>query len=123
MVVKIIEASRCFSLVTPITALLRLVPIFLLLVGVAQVQRLNQDYKSQSDKVSLQLQGNRPAGDTVTVIVSLNGSSSGSLNGFLQRNHVRLRREMRALRSFSVSLPFGMVAELATFPEVDHISA
>lgn len=59
MVVNSNKASRCFSLVTPITNLLRICLMFLLLVGISQAQRLKHDYQSQTDKVSFQLQGAR----------------------------------------------------------------
>jgi len=95
-----------FSLIPQIASLMRISLIFLVLAGVAHAQSLNNDFGSQADKVSPQLKVNRQADATVTVIVSLNGPMSGRLNGLMQRNGVRLRREMKALRSFSVSLPF-----------------
>ncbi|HZI49692.1 MAG TPA: S8 family serine peptidase, partial [Pyrinomonadaceae bacterium] len=75
----------------------------------------------QNSKVSFLLKGR--ADETVTVIVTLAGPKSGRLNAFLQQNGIHQRREMKSLRSFSLSLPFGMVAELATFPEVLYISS
>src|SRR6185503_5542630 len=122
MIAQANKTPYLFSLIPQIASLLRISLIFLILAGVAHAQSLNNDFGSQAYKVSPQLNANRQD-VTVTVIVNLNGPTSGRLNGFMQRHGVRLRREMKALRSFSVSLPFGMVAELASFPEVDHVSA
>ena len=47
--------------------------------------------------------------ETVTVIVTLGATRSARLNGFLNRNGIRQRREMKNLASFSVTLPFRMV--------------
>jgi len=122
MIANANKASRLFSLIPQIASLLRISLTFLILVGMAQAQSLNNS-ESQSDKISPLLKGNQRADETVTVVVTLNGPTSGGLNGFMNRNGVRLRREMKALRSFSVSLPFRMIPELATFSEVDHVSA
>ena len=92
------------------------------LVQITHAQRSGQH--SENQRVSLLLKGNNhSANETVTVIVTLGGPRSGRLNAFLQQNGVSQRREMRSLRSFSVSLPFGMVAELAAFPEVLYVSS
>ena len=123
MLAKANKNFRLFSLIPQIASLLRISLIFLILVGVAQAQSLNNHSESQSNKVSPLLKGNRQADEPVTIIVTLNGPTSGGLNGFMQRYGVRLRKDMKALRSFSLSLPFGMIAELASFPEVDHISS
>ena len=123
MIAQANKTSYLVSLIPQIASLLRISLMFLILAGVAHAQSLNNDLGSQAYKVSLVLKVDRQADVTVTVIVTLNGPTSGRLNGFLQRNGVRLRREMKALGSFSVSLPFGMITELASFPEVDHVSA
>ena len=122
MIANANKASRLFTLILPLASLLRLCLVFLILVGVAQAQSLNNS-ESQSDKISPLLKRNMRADETVTVVVTLNGPTSGGLNGFMNRNGVRLRREMKALHSFSVSLPSRLIPELASFPEVDHVSA
>src|SRR5262249_46033646 len=42
---------------------------------------------------------------------------------FLNQNGIRLRKDFKNLSSFSVSMPYSSVSELASFPEVDHISS
>ncbi|HVI71982.1 MAG TPA: S8 family serine peptidase, partial [Pyrinomonadaceae bacterium] len=123
MITNANKASRLFSLIPQIASLLRISLIFLILVGVAQAQSLNSNSESQSNKISPLLKGNTAADETMTVVVTLNGPTSGGLNGFMNRNGVRLRREMKALHSFSVSLPSRLIPDLASFPEVDHVSA
>jgi len=95
------------------------------LISVTLVQSTHAERSEQSrgQKVSLLLKGNHSANENVTVIVTLDGPRSGRLNAFLAQSGVHPRREMKSLRSFSVSLPFGMVAELAAFPEVVFVSA
>ena len=67
--------------------------------------------------------GKRVPQERVVVIVELEGRISGQLNAFLNRNDVHLRRKMEMLNTFSLTLPFGLVPELASFPEVLHVSA
>jgi hypothetical protein len=74
-------------------------------------------------KISPQLkEDNRTAGEQVRVVVELSGPASGQLNALLNRNGVHLRKQLQTLRSFSVDLPYGTVGELASFPEVFHVS-
>src|SRR4029079_16094856 len=86
-----------------------------------------QDRPSQSqraDNLSLLLKhGNHQPDERVTVIVTLNGPLSGRLNAFLAQNEIHRRKEMKSLGSFSLSLPFRMVAELASFPEIAQVSS
>src|SRR5215213_7094516 len=78
----------------------------------------------KAEKVSPLLKSNKHSADqTVTVIVTLNGPKSGLLNAFINRAGVHQRREMKQLGMFSLSLPFGMVSELASFPEVSYVSS
>src|ERR1044072_5463476 len=75
-------------------------------------------------KVSPRLaRGTHQSDEWVTVIVELNNFRSGQFNSFLKRNGVRLEREMKKLRTFSIKVPFSLVPELAAFPEVFHVSA
>src|SRR2546423_644100 len=74
-------------------------------------------------KISPQLRGgNHAAGEQVRVIVELSGTVSGRLNALLNRNGVHMRKQLQTLRSFSIDMPYGMVAELSSFPEVFHVS-
>src|ERR1041384_6929790 len=86
---------------------------------------LDRPSKSQrADKLSPVLKDDKQQPDKrVTVIVTLNGSISGRLNAFLAQSEVRRRREMKSFGSFSLNLPIRMVAELASFPEVFHVSS
>src|SRR5215204_3488930 len=61
--------------------------------------------------------------ETLTVIVTLSGSRSSRLNAFLAQNGIHKRREMKNLSTFSLSLPLRMLTELASFPEVSHLSS
>ena len=92
MLAKANKNFRLFSLIPQIASLLRISLIFLILVGAAQAQSLNNHSESQSNKVSPLLKGNRQADETVTIIVTLSGPTSGGLNGFMRRNGVRLRK-------------------------------
>jgi subtilisin family serine protease len=78
--------------------------------------------QSTTHKVSPLLKGHKPD-ETVTVIVMLDGVSSPRLNAFLNQNGVHKRREMKSLGSFSLRLPARMVTELASFPEISHLSS
>src|SRR2546423_5919986 len=95
------------------------------LIAVTLVQITHAERpQSQREKVSSLLKGNKYSADeNVTVIVMLNGPRSNRLNALLKQNGVRQRREMKSQRSFSLSLPFRMVTELASFPEVSYISS
>src|SRR5688572_15916338 len=98
----------------------------LILTGAAHAaaQTGNASTQRKAEKVSPLLQPDSHTPDErVTVLVTLSAAIGGSLNAFLNQNGVRPRREMKSLRSFSVSLPFSLVAELASFPEVFHISS
>ncbi len=75
-------------------------------------------------KISSQLRaGGHAAAEQVRVIVELSAPASGRLNAFLNRNGVHMRKQLQTLRSFSVDLPYGALAELSSFPEVFHVSA
>ena len=91
-----------------------------------QIVKANLETPSESktNKVSPLLKSSTHRADQlVTVIVTLNGSQSGALNGFMRRAGVQQRQEMKEFGIFSLSLPFGMVAELASFPEISYVSS
>src|SRR5215813_1094255 len=68
--------------------------------------RLDKPLVQRPDKLPAHLKGNHYQPDqTMTVIVSLNGSGNGGLNAFLAQNAIHKRREMQGLNSFSLSLP------------------
>src|SRR5437868_33572 len=80
--------------------------------------------EQKADKVSPLLKGNKHRADeTLTVIVALSAPKSGRLNAFLNQTGIHQRRELKSQNSFSLSLPYRMVAELASFPEVMHVSS
>jgi subtilisin family serine protease len=57
-------------------------------------------------------------------VVELSGRPSGQLTAFLNRNNVHRGRKIgHCSNALSLTLPFSMVAELASFPEVLHVSA
>ena len=86
--------------------------------------RLDEPQVQRHDKLPAHLKGNQYQPDeTITVIVTLNGSRSDGLNAFLAKNAIHKRREMKNLDSFSLSLPCRLIAELASFPEVAHVSS
>src|SRR5215213_4163877 len=120
MSARFVKPRPTFSLLFIITILLTW-PAWLNVVDTAQAQSLNN---RKANNVSPLLQGNKHKSDeTVTVIVTLDGPRSGRLNALLKQNGVRQRREMKSLGSFSVTLPFEMVAELASFPEVSYVTS
>src|SRR4026207_1771400 len=100
MIARSKKAARLISLIAiTITSL-----VYVTLAQITHAERP----EPQTEKVSSLLKGNKHrADDTLTVIVTLNGPISGRLNALLKQNDVRLRREMKNLRSISVSLPFG----------------
>src|SRR5437764_10509840 len=72
-------------------------------------------------KVSRLLTGNNHKPDeSVTVIVTLGATRSAGFIAFLNRNGIHQRREMKSLGGLSLTLPFRMVTELASFPEISH---
>ncbi|HEU4766764.1 MAG TPA: S8 family serine peptidase, partial [Pyrinomonadaceae bacterium] len=62
------------------------------------------------------------AEEKVPVIVETAGARSERLNRFLKQERIHIKREISTLNTVSISLPFGMVEELANFPEVLHVS-
>lgn len=107
----------------PLTAI-TLTSVCLFSTPVVEAGRSENPHQLKTQKISPLLKSKKHGSDeTVTVIVSLNGSKSSELNAFLNRAGLRQRREMRKLGVFSLSLPFRMVAELASFPEVSYVSA
>ena len=114
-----------FFLISILITLLLTSPYCLTLVPV--VHAGNSDHPSaerRPEKVSPLLKGNKhQADERLTVIVALSGPKSGRLNAFLNQTAIHQRRELKSLNSFSLSLPYKMVAELASFPEVLHVSS
>lgn len=83
----------------------------------------NRASEKRAVKVSPLLEpGKRAPQERVPVVVELIGRPSGQLNAFLNRNDVHRGRKMETLNAFSMTLPFNMVAKLASFPEVLHVS-
>src|SRR5689334_18683557 len=117
---KTIRLSRLLVIIaTTLTALL-----YLTLTDVAQAALKDGSAKSAETKVSVLLKGNRhTAGETVDVIVTLKAARTGRLNAFLAQTGTRFRKDFAYLSSFSVSLPYSRVAELASFPEVESVSS
>src|SRR5258707_9245687 len=105
----------------PVIAILLTSPPWQTLIEIAQAGSVNSD--SRGNKVSPLMKGNNhKADETVTVILTLNGSRTHRLNALLAQNDIHQRREMKQLESLSVTVPFGVVDELASLPEVAHIS-
>ena len=118
MLSKSKKASRLLFLI-PLIAI-ALTSVYLISVQVAQAERP----QPKANRVSPLLKANsHKADEPVAVIVTLNAPKSGPLNAFLNRAGVHPRLEMKRLGTFSLSLPFGMVGELASFPEVSHVSS
>ncbi|MDQ3918141.1 MAG: S8 family serine peptidase, partial [Acidobacteriota bacterium] len=68
--------------------------------------------------------GLRACGDRrVGVVLQLNGKPSGKLNSLLSRAGVHVRAHLKALDAVTVELPASMVDELASFSEVEFVSA
>src|SRR5687767_7477097 len=61
--------------------------------------------------------------ELVQVIAEISGLKSGRLKAFLNRSDVHLGREMKTFNLVTLTLPVEAVAELASFPEVLHVSA
>jgi serine protease AprX len=117
--IMIAQSKRAAHLISLIAIILTSL-VCVTLVQITHAERPER----QTEKISSLLKGNKHRPDeTVTVIVTLNGPGSGRLNALIKQNDVRLRREMKNLRSFSLSLPFGMISELASFPEVSYVSS
>ena len=117
---KTIRLSRLLVIIaTTLTAL-----VYLTLTDVARAALKDGSAKSDETKVSVLLKGNRhTAEETVDVIVTLKAARTGRLNAFLAQTGTRFRKDFAYLSSFSVSLPYSRVAELASFPEVDRLSS
>src|SRR5688572_1398368 len=78
---------------------------------VTKAQRLDKRDLNRT-KVSTLLKGHKnTSAQTVEIIVTLSGPKSGPLYAFLNKSGVRVRREMKQLRTFSLSLPSGMIAD------------
>src|SRR5215213_2729084 len=114
-----------FLSISTLVAVLLINPYCLSLVAVVHAGTPDKPSQVQRvDKVSPLLKGNnRTADERITVIVGLVGPRSGLLNAFLNENNIHLRREMKSLNSFSLSLPYSMIVKLASFPEVVHVSS
>jgi subtilisin family serine protease len=112
------------SRVLPIIATLLIALVHLTLAEVAQAERSVASATSRASKISVLLKrsGQRPD-ETISVIVTLNGARTELLNAFFKQNGVRLRRDFKNLGSFSLSLPYSRLAQLASFPEISSISS
>src|SRR5215207_1419386 len=121
MLTKRNKESRLFFLI-PLCAI-ALTSVYLISIQATKAERQESRRQFKLDKVSPLLQANtQPTDKTITVIATLNGPKSGLLNAFLSRAVVHQRLEMKKLGTFSLSLPFGMVSELASFPEISYVS-
>ena len=73
----------------------------------------------KKDKVSSDLRERlskgRDGGQTVEVVLQLKGKPTGQLNTLLRREGVRLKDSFDGFASMAVSLPAGVVEELASF--------
>src|ERR1044072_2005237 len=58
-----------------------------------------------------------------TVVLQLNGKPSGKLNALLNRSGVHVRSQLKALNAFTVEMPASVLEELASFSEVEFVSA
>src|ERR1043165_9567852 len=115
------QNTRLFSLSFFLTLL---VIVYLLPVDIAHSQNLQSSPSPRTDLVSPSLQGNRHLPEErVTVLVTLRAQITGPLNAFLNQNGVHVRAEMKTLSTVSLSLPFRKVPQLASFPEILHVSA
>src|SRR5215207_4530987 len=122
MLVKSKKASRLFFLIS--LSAIALMSFDLLSGHIVNAGGPETPRQLKIDKVSPLLKTDRHNADQiVTVIVTLNAPKSGLLNAFTQRARVQQRREMKKLGTFSLSLPLGMVAELASFPEISYVSS
>ena len=120
MLTKSNKRSRLFFLI--FLSAIALTSVFLISIQAAKARGEKSPRQLKTDKVCPLLKSNRHRADqTVTVIVTLNEPKSGLLNAFMNRTGVQQRQEMKKLGVFSLSLPFGMVAELASFPEISSI--
>ena len=116
------KAARFVSL--PLIAILVASVAYLTFVENAQAGLGNGRSESRTDKVSPLMKSNsHRADEKVTVILSLNGPRTERLNALLAQNGVQQHKEMKNLGAISLTLPFRMVAELASLPEVAHISS
>jgi subtilisin family serine protease len=94
------------------------------LMEIAHAEQRDRNSEFKTDKVSHLLKGKKHGADEmVTVIVRLNGSSTHRLDALIKQTRVHKRKVMKNLRSLSLSVPFSMVGELASLPEVSHISS
>src|ERR1044072_1896713 len=59
----------------------------------------------------------------VSVVLQLNGKPSGKLTSLLNRSGVHVRSQLKALNAFTVELPASVLEELASFSEVEFVSA
>ena len=118
-------SSRSLSTVVVVFALLLSNLNCLSFVRVAHAGRADKSsHPQKARKISPLLKDDKhKAEDIVTVIATLAGQRSGRLNAFLAKNGVRERRQMKGLGTFSLSLPFNLVDELAAFPEISYVSS
>src|SRR6266550_717905 len=79
---------------------------------------------ANSDKVANNLRRHVSAGstETVNVILQLNGPVSGRLNALLNSNGIHVKQLFKNFNSSAVELPAGVIAELASYDEVQFIS-
>jgi energy-converting hydrogenase Eha subunit F len=79
---------------------------------------------AKSDKISPSLRGHVSAGsgETVSVILQLNGVASGRLNALLNRNGIHIKQLFKNFNSSVVELPANVVDELAAYDEVSFVS-
>src|SRR5262249_9399363 len=73
---------------------------------------------SNDDKIGsdLRSQMKNQSGDTIVkVILQLDGKMSGSLNGLLSSNGVKVKKRFASFNSFAVELPLAVVGSLSNF--------
>ena len=118
-------SPRSLSAVFIVIALLLTSFNCLSFVRVAHAGRADKpSHSKKANKISPLLKDDKHApDDLVTVIATLEAPRSGRLNAFLAQNGVHERRQMKALGTFSLTLPFELVDELAAFPEISHVSS
>jgi len=97
------KATRLISLA--IIAILLTSPTWLNFIQTVEAGSANPE--SRNVKVSPLVNSSNHSGDeTVTVILTLNGSPSGRLTALLAQNGVHQRRDMKELGVLSVTVPY-----------------
>ena len=80
--------------------------------------------ESKGDKVARNLRNHRTSGkgNSVKVVVQLNGPMSNGLASLLKKNGTSVKKHFQYFNSASIELSANVIEELAAYDEVDFVS-